>query len=451
MLLRFRVANHLSLRDEQELSLIAGSQKDQGTGSATFPLDNVPGLKGHRALPAAVIYGANASGKSNVVAALRYMREAVLRSQRAWAPDSGVRHEPFLLNADHANRPSLFEVDMVIDGVRYQYGFETHGNVFKAEWLYAYPQGKAARLFERKYQKFIFGKNLKGEKATISKLTRENSLFLSAATQNGDPFLKKISRYFSDIDGIEGIDISAGHVNQYFNEFGKIDPRILAFLSNIDAGITDYVMDEIRLTEEQKEELYAPFKAEYRPEVPEKFLDLRLVHAGADSVTRPLPLDSESSGTRRLLVLLYLIFQSLDEGTPFVLDEIDSSFHTLAVEHIISLFASKETNPYGAQLVATTHDTNLLRSVYLRRDEIWFTEKDKTGATDLYPLTDYSPRRSENLEKGYLLGRYGAIPFAGPIPRLIAEYGGKANGTRKDRSQATEADKTSRGRHMDLH
>ena len=451
MLLRFRVANHLSLRDEHELSLIAGPHKEKDSSSVIFSLDDVPGSKGRRALPAAVIYGANASGKSNVVAALRYMREAVLRSQLDWAPDSGVHQEPFLLDAEYLYEPSVFEVDIVLDDIRYQYGFEAKGSVFSAEWLYSYPQGRPARLFERHYQSFKFGKGLKGEKATIARLTRENSLFLSAATQYGDSFMKTITRYFNSIRGVEGIHFEAAYVRGRFNHIGDVDTRIISFLSQIDIGISSYEMEEVKFTEEQKEKIYAPFKDEYRPKIPETFRDLKLVHSRLGGVKNSIMLERESSGTRRLLIILHEIFASLDEGTPFVLDEIDSSFHTLAVEHIISLFASKETNPYGAQLIATTHDTNLLRSACLRRDEIWFTEKDRDGATDLYPLTDYSPRASENLEKGYLVGRYGAIPFAGPIPSLIAGRGGEPNGSRKERSQATETDETATGRHMDLH
>jgi AAA15 family ATPase/GTPase len=147
---------------------------------------------------------------------------------------------------------------------------------------------------------------------------------------------------------------------------------------------------------------------------------IQLAHKGRDGSVVFLDLDSESAGTRRLLMLLGGVFSALDQGAPLLVDELDASLHTQACEAVLRLFCSPETNPLGAQIIATTHDTNLLRSPVLRRDQIWFTEKDAEGATHLYPLTDIRTRKGDNFEKGYLQGRYGAIPFAGQIPDLVA-------------------------------
>ncbi len=147
---------------------------------------------------------------------------------------------------------------------------------------------------------------------------------------------------------------------------------------------------------------------------------IELAHRGSEGEAIYFDLDHESAGTRRLLILLGSVFHALDDGVPLVVDELDASLHTRACEAVLSLFSSPATNPNGAQMIATTHDTNLLRSPLLRRDQIWFTEKDGEGATHLYPLTDIRTRKGDNIEKGYLQGRYGAIPFSGPIADIFA-------------------------------
>ncbi len=430
MLLRFRVANHLSFRDEQELSLVADNLRAAEDTSITFPLDHVPGLRGERGLPVAILYGANASGKSNLVQAIRYMRGVVLDSQRAWDPEGAIARTPFALDPSLVETPTRFEMDFVIDGRWYQYGFELTEKQITGEWLYAYPHGRRARMFQRDATGIRFGKSLTGEKDTISRLTRKNSLFVSAGAQNDHPLLSKVWMNIRAIFGFEGLDVRPQAVNEYFHKKGDIDDRVIKFLNFVGTGVVDYkwesVVDGNRVS--SADDLFTMIKEEYR----QKFENLRslfeasqkrlmLFHEVAGGGSIPLDLSRESAGTRRLLMTLSEIFRALDHGTPFVLDEIDSSLHTLAVENILELFASKETNPYGAQLLTTTHDTNLLRSAHLRRDEIWFTEKDRSGATQLYPLTDFSPRASANLEKGYLLGRYGGIPFAGPLPPQLAE------------------------------
>jgi len=441
MILRFRVANHLSLRDEQELLFIAENRDSNENMSATFALKSVPSLKNLSGLPVAIIYGANASGKSNIVAALRFMREAVLESQRGWRPGAAVHRQAFALDNDFVDKPTMFEIDLTIEGIRHQYGFEIYDDAFVSEWLFYYPQGKPARIFERKGKDFTFGKSLKGEKEAIARLTRENSLFLSAGAQNDHPLLSSVFDAFNKISGFELLDVHTPQVISFFEQRGEIDDRIITFLQRLDTGIVSYRWDEApyNFDEDFREKILDIFKDEYRDRVNFQNKQLHLLHEAKDSQQVAMDLARESRGTRRLLMTLCHIFEALDEGTPFVLDEIDSSLHTLAVEQIIGLFASGKTNPYGAQLIATTHDTNLLRSGYLRRDEIWFTEKDNFGATILYPLTDYMPRRSANLERGYLMGRYGAVPFSGPVLDQIASAGVRKNAKGKDKSSPKKA------------
>jgi hypothetical protein len=301
-------------------------------------------------------------------------------------------------------------------------------------------------MFKRDAKGIRFGKSLTGEKDTIARITRKNSLFISAGAQNDHPFLSKIWMSIRNILGFEILDVKEEYAKEYFHQMGDIDRRVIHFLNSVGTGVVDYqwesTPDENNWTTDEffkmiKEEYHYKFNS-LRPLLDVWQKRLMLIHEVADGRKVPLDLSRESKGTRRLLMTLSEIFRALDHGTLFVLDEIDSSLHTLAVERILELFASRDTNPYGAQLIATTHDTNLLRSAHLRRDEIWFTEKDGTGATQLYPLTDFSPRASANLEKGYLLGRYGAVPFAGPLPRERAGSNVERNGQAATGNTATE-------------
>ncbi len=423
MFLQFGVENHLSIRDKQDLSLVASSLKDDETG-----LIGYASVSDGRALPVVVIYGANASGKSNIVAALRYMRSAVLLSHSHGEPGGGVPRMPFALDPSYANLPSLFDADFVIEGVRYHYGFEASDDAFVSEWLYAFPRGRRQALFERSGKDFTFGRNLKGRNKIISDLTRSNSLFLSAATQNDHEELSRISGFFRTLRTDSEISIPGGFVSMQLAE-KNLDRRVIEFLGNIGTGVVGFQQQESEVPEEVRAirlELNAAIKKivkepeKIEAETYDKIVTIELSHRGRDGEAIFFDLDRESAGTRRLLLLLGRAFRVLDEGATLVIDELDASLHTQACEAVMALFSSSKTNPNGAQLIATTHDTNLLRSSFLRRDQVWFTEKNDEGATHLYPLTDIRTRKEDNIEKGYLQGRFGAIPFSGSPLDLVA-------------------------------
>lgn len=382
MLLRFSVSNHLSLRDSQELLLTTSSLKDKTEG-----LIDCPAAPRGSILPAVVVFGANASGKSNLVHALKAMQRMVLFSHTRGDASGGVSRHAFKLDASYSDKPSRFEIDFIHEGVRYHYGFEADDAAFLSEWLYAIPKSHRRLMFERDGNDFRFGRELKGRNNTIAELTRSNSLYLSAATQNSHEQISSLYEYIRSMNCY----MSIGSDNEYWWRHKEIDTRVIEFLGKLDTGICDYRRREITI---------------------------ELSHQSRDGETFYLDLGMESSGTRRLLVMLSLAYCALDTGTPLVIDELDVSLHTLAGAAVLQLFCSPKTNPKGAQLVTTTHDTNLMKWAGLRRDQIWFTEKDEDGATLLYPLTDIRTRRSDNLEKGYLQGRYGAVPFADPISAL---------------------------------
>ena len=414
MLLRFAVTNHLSICESQELSFAASSLKDRRDG-----LIDCEAVSSKSVLPAIVIYGANASGKSNILDAIATMKKFVLWSHTKGEPGGGLPRDAFKLDPACLRTPSKFELDFIIDGVRHHYGFEATDEVFAAEWLYTYPLSHPRKLFERDKGTFSFGRELKGQNQNIAGLTRPNSLFLSAAAQNGHEQLSRIYEYFKSIEIASSISIAGTEASAQFVR-DELDSRVIDFLNSINTGVVGYREKKIEIPEEAQEirkELKAVLEKlsggpiKIKPEEEEgKYVAIELAHRDRKGESVYFDLDSESAGTRRLLIILSLVFQALDEGLPLCIDEVDASLHTVASEAVLKLFCLPTTNKKGAQLIATSHDTNLMSSDVLRRDQLWFTEKTPEGATELYPLTEIRTRKGDNIELGYLQGRFGALP-----------------------------------------
>ena len=412
MLLRFAVANHLSIRDRQELSMVASSLSDAEEGLIGSPVSPSGSL-----LPAVVVYGANASGKTNLVDALRTMRELVLRSHLDETPEGGVTaRKHFRLDAESQSTPSCFEMDFVLGGVRHHYGFEATDKAFVGEWLQDYPMGRRRVLFERNGSEFRFGRGLKGRNRVIADLTRENALFLSAAAQYDHEMLTSVRRYFVGIDGVVGLSFGP-HTLEVAE---ALDPRVMDFLDKAETGVVGHHFRPMELTEDSQQLMSK--LAELGVKTPPERMDvLELAHRHSDGKDVYFELERESAGTRRLVVLLTRAFDALDSGAPLVVDELDAGLHTAAAQAVLDLFCARQTNPNGAQLIATTHDTNLLDTPNLRRDQVWFAEKARDGATRTYPLTDIRTRKGDNLERGYLQRRYGAAPRQiNPSDRAVA-------------------------------
>jgi uncharacterized protein len=433
MLIEFRVENHRSLRDEQVLTMEAGR-----VGDDADPRPRQVSGYAESLLPVAVLYGANASGKSNVLAALAFMRDAVILSHRSWPPDEGVPRDPFTWGPKR-EEPALFEVSFVIDDVRYQYGFVASDERFQEEWLHAWPNGKKQIWFEREGDAFKFGEHLKGENKLMQEVTRANALFLSTAAQHRHPQLTRIFLWFQSLQTVnlsanerfpsprrvavgsalrridDEIDPRRKMVFTSQGAEGPLLDRLRVLLKNADLGIID-----LRTIKPWPND---PFQ---RPEPPR----IQLKHnSGFDDAW--LPLEEESQGTQTLFRIALPILHVLEKGGIMLVDELEASLHPALAQHIIRQFNDPASNPRNAQLICTTHDTNLLGTTLgkspLRRDQVWLTEKDDAGATVLYPLTDYKPRKAENIERGYLQGRYGAIPFLGEF-----HLGGELSATAKD-------------------
>lgn len=427
MLIRFRVANHRSICDEQELSFIATQLNERKENAVSFE-----GL-GISLLKTIAIYGGNASGKSNILHALQFMRNVVINSQGHWKPKAPINREPFLLDPQKAKEPSFFEVDLLIHEKRYTYGFVLDSEQIIEEWLYAYPQGKRQKWFVRdisQSRKFMFSRLMAGENKTIQALTRNNSLFLSAAAQNNHQLLTPIFEWFSTTLRIVTAEMRELSLTSaaldYRNSEYKED--ILKIIKTADLGITGIDVEEEKTHENVTkafEVLFADnpdmLKLSRQP-ISKALLRHRL---GANDADIVFPFSHESRGTQMLFGLAGDIVSAIASGALLCVDELDSSLHPLMATEIVRMFNDQNSNPENAQLLFNTHDTNILESGLLRRDQIWFTEKDRNGATHLYPLTDYKPRKQENIKRGYLQGRYGGIPFISTTETLFKDLDGK--------------------------
>ncbi len=417
MLIEFRVENHKSLRDEQALTLEASRLGESDDG---VPRE-VGGHK-QRLLPAGVIYGANASGKSNMLAALSFMHEAVLASHSRWDPEGGIPRTPFAWG-EKRDQPSLFEAAMTIDGTKYEYGFEADDEKICEEWIFAWPNNRRQVWLEREDRSFKFGENLRGPNESVREVTRPNALFLSTAAQLGHEQLAKLYGWFRRV---YPVNTPGRRFATYFGRFNELFfpaeddqaslfpqlsedtlvSRMRDLLRAADVGIVDMKKVDVELELRGRVRRRQRIMLQHQPGDEDSWLDF----------------EEESDGTKTLLRMAPSLFRALETGGLLVVDELESSLHPLLGLEIVKLFNCPKANPRNAQILFTTHDTNLLGTTLgdpvLRRDQVWFTEKDAEGATTVYPITDFKPRKVENLERGYLQGRYGAIPFFGNISVL---------------------------------
>lgn len=424
MLLRFSATNFLSVADQQELSLVAVKLK--GPDRSLIPVPNVADT---HALPVALIYGANASGKTNLIKAFRFMQVSILQSHTHGNPAGGVPRISFALDKQIKASPSQFEADFIVDNIRYVYGFECDDEKFTSEWLYSYPEGKRRKLFERHMNEVDFGPSMKGAKRTLVDFMRSNSLFIATATQNDHEDLSVIVSFFRNIKFSYNVAVSEFTIKNTFKQ-NQLDIRTINFLKLLGTGIVNYRQKDVEVPDNVRS-LTREFVALAKKHIGEtieitdgsfgdqKDVTVELSHEGTDGEEYFFGLERESSGTRRLLLIMNEVFCALDEGGVIFIDEIDASLHTHAVEQILEMFSDPAININGAQLIATTHDTNILSCASLRRDQVWFCEKDAHGATHLFALSDIKSRHTDDFERGYLEGRFGAIPFSGNLRALL--------------------------------
>lgn len=422
MLINLRVANFRSLRDPQELDLRAVYRKDSA------PLN------------VSAIYGANGSGKSNVLLALRFMHDAVT-DQGGWNRAGRIRVVPFLLDESANGSPTSFAVELIAAGVRYSYGFSVSRERVIEEWLHAFPKKKKRVLFERDSDEYYFGPSFASARAEVIKeITPPTGLYITTAAKANAESAKLIHAWFSEYLWFAE-DEEASRSAQRAETIRMLrDPgakeRIERLLEAADVGISEVRVEDFELEyreDPEKEEFDGSFRVTsedgrmvilYRGRRPEMTPYLRTLLEANHSLTfrhrgkveKFFSLDQESRGTQTWFDISGTVVKALDRGHTLVVDELDTSLHPLLLAQMIKLFQQEKTNPHGAQLIFTTHDASLMArsrgEELLRRDEIWFTQKDpETGSTELYPLTDFKPRDGLNWEKRYLGGAVGGVPY----------------------------------------
>jgi len=417
MLIEFRVKNFRSFRDEAVLSLVA--RPDKGLRENT---KSIASFGNRSLLLSAVIYGPNAAGKTNLIAAAQFV-DKFINTSGDRKINSPIDVKPFLLTEDLYQNPSEFEISFIDDeGIRYQYGFHLTTEKVVREWLIAYPKGLPQTWYERNNDNdlgsgpnWYFGPSLKGKNNNVAELTRPDVLFLSNAAKFNHRQLSKVFAWFQKSLHVIDFEIASQVFPVISAKMAQEDKNsqfaIRRLLEIADFGISGFDVREETYTEK---DLPDDMPIELRKQlVNQKHIDVFMQHQVKENITISFPIEEESSGTQRFFALSGPLNEVLKNGWTLFIDELDASLHPLLVRYLISLFHNPVSNPKGAQLIFNTHDTTLMDCCLFRRDQIWFVEKDNNGCSHLYPLLDFSPRKDEALAKGYLMGRYGAIPFLG--------------------------------------
>ena len=402
MLIRFAMSNFLSIDETVELSMVAVDQDRPAVRPA-------PSIRAGL-LRTSAIYGPNASGKTNVLAGLSWLQAAVRSSLHMW--DDEIPIEPFAFGNE--SEPSEFALELLIDDVRFEYVLALDTRKVHYEALFHYPQQRRRRVFEREGNDIVFQRGL-GNLSGTRELLTDRVLALSVARRFDEPLVKGFSDQVRLVHArgllyrhrkliplpirmlrtIDCFDDSRGPASP-----GQRD-RALELLRLADLGIEDVIVDEVPVPSRRWDSDDAE---------PRNVKRTRLVHRSVHG-NKPLEMDAESHGTQNWFRLIGPILGALEMGSVLMFDELDASLHPTLSAQLISMFNDPSINPHGAQLIFTSHDTSLLN--HLNRDEVWLTEKTPEGATRLGALAEFageSVRKSQNLERAYLHGRFGALP-----------------------------------------
>jgi len=437
MLVEFSVGNFRSFLQPVTLSMQAAKLR---ASDKRLDQENVFQANGTSLLRSAAIYGANASGKSNLIRALLFMRNFVLRSSTESQAEEPIKVDRFRLSTVARETPAHFQIVFCLDGRRYRYGFEVDEHRVRAEWLY-HTQQRETRLFVREGDQYDIS-NVFREGRGLEGRTRNNALFLSVVAQfNGQLATTLLGWFRSQLGIISGLrDAAYGLFTvRRFGADEALRRRILAFVREADLSISDIDVETRSLGKAQMpgdvrgvlEWLTKLDRAPGKPRMDEGSLmvsEVRTTHGVFDEEHNPAGLETfdldgqESEGTQKIFYLSGPLLDTLEHGKVLVIDEMEARLHPFITRAVIQLFNSSQTNPHNAQLVFATHDASLLGSRYFRRDQIWFTEKDQYGATDLYSLAELKVRKDASFDKDYIAGKYGAVPFIGGLQSLFEEH-----------------------------
>lgn len=401
MLVYFTVENYLSYKDKVTLNMVSSSDRSLPANQINLDQEGKNSL-----LKIAAIYGANASGKTNLIRALGFLRDLVLTSHQK---GDIIDTSPFKLDEQSEKSPSHFEVSFIAKDIKYVYGLSVDKNVIHKEYLYSYPRGRKSVIFERwDTDSYRFTKD-KEEQETLSKRTLPNQLYLSTATQWNYAGTANVFDWFKHT--LKGMASGSPFSTAQLLEQEDEKKEILAFLREADLGIMD-VKSELK---SYKDHVFPKdFPEELRTWMGKaNHLEITFSHRGLDmnKQHKEVLFDSndESNGTNRMFNLAGPLLRTLSHEGILLIDELESSLHPNLVEHLLRQFNERSNL---SQLIFTTHNSRILSLDILRKDQVWITEKLELGSTDLYPLSDIQGiRKNHNIEKGYLAGKYGGVPY----------------------------------------
>jgi len=421
MLIEFQVGNYLSFREPVTLSMLASKKVSEYRESNVIAHERTPLLK------TAVIYGANASGKSNLLSSIAYMRWLVINSSKEGQAGEAINVAPFKLAMETLDQPSRFEVVFLMDNIRYRYGFEADKADIVKEWLFKAHKKAESALFLRDGEDIEVMRTFPEGKG-LEENTRNNALFLSVVANLNGQLSGEIINWFRNLTIIHGLH--EGPYSSISIEMIKNNEqreRLIELICKADFGIED-----IRVQEEAID--FNEVMTHLFDEIDDmNLVPLKAIHKrykdGLPFETTTMDFETEESeGTRKYFSLIGPVLKSFYTGGVLVVDELEAKLHPLLTRMIVRLFHSSVSNPKNAQLVFATHDTNLLQHTEFRRDQVWFTEKTQQQATDLYSLAEIKlskgkVRKDASYGKDYFLGKYGAVPYVGELEQL--SKGGK--------------------------
>ncbi len=424
MLIDFKVKNYRSIKDEQSLSMVSSKQKEH-LETHTFETSDPSHM---RLLKTSAIYGANAAGKSNIIKALQAMQEMVVYSASKYQRGDKLPVKPFLFDALSKDEPTEFEVFFVSEDVRYQYGFSATQDKIVEEWLFASPKSRAQSWFARALDtksdeasyEWQFGDKFTGKKQLWQESTRDNALFLSTAVHLNSDQLKPVFDWFDKTLRITGVGGWDPRFTMQLCQEENYKNDILQFLRTADMDIEDIEIEDDTY-DARKDPIGQLTRTMKKISTSNSLINVKMWHKDSTGNKVALDLKDESDGTQKLFAFIGPWLDSLEKGHVLVIDELHDNFHPLMVKFLVDLFHSNVTNKSNAQLIFTTHETSILSQDVFRRDQIWFCEKENK-ATKLYSLVEFKPRKGvTDLEKGYLSGRYGALPFFKSISMTMSE------------------------------
>jgi uncharacterized protein len=409
MLIEFSVGNYRSFKEVVTFSMVAAPIF---VGDNPVNRNNLfLATKEIELLKSAAIYGANASGKSNLVRAISFMKEFAINSVVGSRSASEIETESYQLNIESEQEPSYFEMVFIIGNTRYRYGFKVDRHSVKSEWLYQTLRTKESQLFDRENNEIkVFGKFSEGR--SLENKTRKNALFLSVVAQFNGDIATDVVDWFNELNIFNNLDdddydnltieaLMEGHRTQ----------DLIDLVTSLDLGIKDIQMIETPIPEVPGVIAYEVKTAHWKYDGEKNRVDTEYFELHKN----------ESAGTQKLFNISGSLINILQTGQILIVDELDARLHPLISCAIVKLFNSPITNPRNAQLIFTTHDTNLLSANMFRKDQIWFTEKDRYGSTDLYSLVEYDIPDDAPFEQDYIAGKYGAIPFIGDLNRVLGK------------------------------